>query len=409
MSVRVLKMSEIRSHCTSKSLWIVLGDKVWDLTSFAHPGGEKILLRCGGKVATDAFWKTHPKDLADRLLSKSQCVGVVDTSTVRSSDIARIEDVYLKKKKKKSKKSEAKKPSLSEMLNVYDFESVARRVMDKEGWGYYSSGADDEITLRENHTAFQRIWLKPRVLVDVSSIDTSTRILGRYADLPLYFTATALGKLAHPDGELAITRAAGHSKVPYMLPTLSSYTLREMLDAKISSDQTQFGQLYVNADRAKSFEYVRELERGGCRGLFVTVDAPQLGRREKDMRNKFESQGTDVQNEDEVNRDEGVTRAISSYIDPSLSWSDIEAFRSMTKMPIVLKGVQCAEDAVLAYHAGCTGVVLSNHGGRQLDTARSGIEILEDVVQALDRQLGRDRWRGHFELYVATLLTRPFF
>ena len=139
-----------------------------------------------------------------------------------------------------------------------------------------------------------------------------------------------------------------------MLPTLSSYTLKEMLDAKISPDQTQFGQLYVNADRSKSFQYVRELEKGGCRGLFITVDAPQLGRREKDMRNKFESQGTDVQSEDEVNRNEGVTRAISSYIDPSLSWADIEAFRSMTKMPIVLKGVQCAEDAVLAYHAGCT-------------------------------------------------------
>lgn len=273
-------------------------------------------------------------------------MGYVDTSTITKSDIAKIEDVYPKTTTKKNKKN---KPNLSEMLNVFDFESVARKVMSKEGWGYYSSGADDEITLRENRTAFQRIWLVPRILINVSSIDTSTKILGQHASLPLYFTATALGKLAHPDGELAITRAAGKSKVPYMLPTLSSYTLREMLDAKISPEQTQFGQLYVNADRSKSFDYVRELERGGCQGLFITVDAPQLGRREKDMRNKFESQGTDVQSEDDVNRDEGVTRAISSYIDPSLSWDDIEAFRSMTKMPIVLKGVQCAEDALLAY------------------------------------------------------------
>ena len=119
----------------------------------------------------------------------------MDTSTVTPTDVATIEQVY-PTAKSKPKRSTSEKPSLNEMLNVFDFESVARRVMDKEGWGYYSSGADDEITLRENHTAFQRIWLIPRVLVNVSTIDTSTRILGQYASLPLYFTATALGKLA---------------------------------------------------------------------------------------------------------------------------------------------------------------------------------------------------------------------
>merc|ERR1711871_242076 len=152
-----------------------------------------------------------------------------------------------------------------------------------------------------------------------------------------------------------------------------------MIEVK-GDEQVQFGQLYVNGDRSRSQEYVERLERGGCKALFITVDAPQLGRREKDMRNKFRGKGTDVQKGDATNRDQGVARAISSYIDPSLCWEDLSFFRGITQMPIVLKGVQCAADAVLALEVGCAGVVLSNHGGRQLDTARSSIEILPGVI-----------------------------
>jgi len=182
---------------------------------------------------------------------------------------------------------------------------------------------------------------------------------------------------------------------------LSSYTLAEMIEAK-SPGQVQFGQLYVNSDRSRSKAYIEELERGGCKGIFITVDAPQLGRREKDMRNKFKGQGSDVQKDDEdeggVDRSEGVARAISSYIDPSLSWDDLAWFKSVTNMPIVLKGVQCSEDAVLALQSGCAGVVLSNHGGRQLDTARSAIEILQEVVIGLTQ--ADHHWRSHFQVFV---------
>merc|ERR1719446_1596750 len=151
--------------------------------------------------------------------------------------------------------------------------------------------------------------------------------------------------------------------------------------------QELFSQLYVNPERSRTQEYVNKLESAGVRALFITVDAPQLGRREKDMRNKFTQQGSDVQGDDEeegeVDRSQGAARAISSYIDPGLNWEDIPWFKSITKMKILLKGVQCAEDAVMAYQKGLDGCVLSNHGGRQLDTCRAGIEILPEVIDAI--------------------------
>merc|ERR1719281_722666 len=285
------------------------------------------------------------------------------------------------------------KPPLGAMLNSFDFESVAREVMEPQAWGYYSSGGDDEITLRDNHMAFQRITMRPRILVNVREIDMATSFLGADAALPIYFTATALAKLAHSDGEVGIVRAAKKAGVVYMLPTLSSYTLDEMLAAR-EPGQELFSQLYVNPERSRTQEYVEKLESAGVRALFVTVDAPQLGRREKDMRNKFTQQGSDVQGDDEeegeVDRSQGATRAISSYIDPSLNWEDVPWLQSITKMKVLLKGVQCGEDAVKAYKAGLAGCVLSNHGGRQLDTCRSGIEVLPEVMEAL-REAGATR------------------
>merc|ERR1719450_998009 len=332
----------------------------------------------------------------DKLLKPSLTMGVVDPATITEEYIAKPEPKKAPAPKKATKVKEDSddnlevaefvKPPLNAMLNTFDFESVAREVMEPQGWGYYSSGGDDEITLRDNHMAFQRITMRPRILVNVRDIDMSTTVLGVKSSLPLYFTATALGKLAHQDGELAIVRAAKKVGVAYMLPTLSSYTLDEMLAAR-GPGQEVFSQLYVNPERERSEQYVKKLEEAGVKALFVTVDAPQLGRREKDMRNKYTQQGSDVQSDDDddggVDRSQGAARAISSYIDPGLCWDDIPWFKSITKMKILLKGVQCNEDAVAACKAGLQGCVLSNHGGRQLDTCRPGIEVLPEVVKAL--------------------------
>ena len=206
-----------------------------------------------------------------------------------------------------------------------------------------------------------------------------------------------VGKLGNPEGEVILTRGAKKHNVVQMIPTLASCSFDEIVDAK-RGDQAQWLQLYVNKNRAITERTIKHAENRGCRGLFITVDAPQLGRREKDMRSKFSDVGSNVQNTggDKMDRSQGAARAISSFIDPSLSWRDIPWFLSVTKMPILLKGVQRVEDVIRAIEVGVQGVVLSNHGGRQLDFARSGIEVLAEVMPVL-----RERnWQDRIEIYI---------
>ncbi|KAI8970806.1 glyoxylate dehydrogenase [Trametes punicea] len=394
-NIRVLSAAEVAAHSSRESCWIIVHGKVYDVTDFLdeHPGGSKVILKYAGKDATEAYEPIHPPDTITTNLPLSKHLGIIDASTV----------VKVTKKVTEEEKRRqallAARPPLDNVLNMHDFESVAKTVLPEKAWAYYSSASDDEITLRENRMAYQRVWFRPRILRDVSSVDWSTTILGQKSSLPLYISATALGKLGHPDGELCLTRAAAKHGVIQMIATLASCSFDDIMDAA-APGQTFFLQLYVNRDREITKRYVQHAEQRGVKGLFITVDAPQLGRREKDMRMKFvdDDAGAEVQKGQEVKKDQGVARAISSFIDPSLSWKDIPWFRSITKMPIILKGIATAEDAILAYEAGVQGIVLSNHGGRQLDTARSGLEVLVEVITAL-------RQRGYFpdpkfEIYV---------
>lgn len=370
--MQLISADEVSKHNSLNDCWVIIHGKVYDLTDFLdkHPGGVKVISRWAGQDATAAFDPIHPLDIIAQNLPESVCLGSIDQSTVKES---KVQDL----------KPRNDLPVLSEMLNLMDFESVACKVLTKEAWAYYSSGADDEITLRENRVAFTRFWLKPRVMRNVTHIDCSTRILGYPSSLPVYITATALGKLGHPEGEVVLTRAAGKRQVIQMIPTLASCSLDQMTAARVSPDQVQFFQLYVNGNRDVTERLVRCAEERGCKVLAITVDAPQLGKRERDMRVKFVDDKPDVQEEEQVERNQGAARAISSFIDPGLCWDDLKWFRSITSLPIVLKGIQCAEDALLAAQHGCEGIILSNHGGRQLDTARSAIEILPEVMQAL--------------------------
>ncbi|KAI0470258.1 FMN-dependent dehydrogenase [Xylaria cf. heliscus] len=373
---------EVAKHDSKESCWVVIHGKAYDVTEFLpeHPGGMKIILKYAGKDATEEFDPIHPPDTLDKYLDKSKHMGPVDMNTV--AKVEEVEDPDEAARQQRIKE----KPLLSQCYNLMDFESVAKNVMKKTAWGYYSSAADDEITLRENHEAFHRIWFRPKILVNVKNVDFSTTMLGTKVDMPFYVTATALGKLGHPEGEVVLTRAAHKHNVVQMIPTLASCSFDEIVDAR-RGDQVQWLQLYVNADRAITERIVRHAEARGCKGLFITVDAPQLGRREKDMRSKFVDQGSSVQDGQATDTSQGAARAISSFIDPSLSWDDIPWFRSITAMPIVLKGVQRVEDVVKAVECGVQGVVLSNHGGRQLEFARSGVEILAETMPVL-RSMG---------------------
>jgi L-lactate dehydrogenase (cytochrome) len=387
-------MAEVAKHNTIDDCWLVLHGKAYDLSAFhkAHPGGSKLITMNAGKDATGHFSMIHPPDMMDKLLGPEDCKGEVDGKTIKPEHLGKQPK---KRAKPPPKPAQAQalgpiaapepwtKPPLAAILNLYDMEAVAQRVMEPEGWGYYSSGGDDEITLRENRRAYQRIYFKPRILINVKEISLARKILGFDSQFPFYFTAPAMAGLANKEGECGIVRAAHRNGVIYMRPTLSSQPLAEMLKA-MAPGQVCFAQLYVNPVRSRSEAYIKQLEAGGVKALFATVDAPQLGRRERDMRNKVTA-ASNVQDEagDEADKSQGVARAISSFIDPGFCWEDVGWLRRTTNLPIFLKGVQSAEDAVMALRAGVDGIVCSNHGGRQLDTARSGIEILAEVMPAL--------------------------
>ncbi|PSN66959.1 hypothetical protein BS50DRAFT_573747 [Corynespora cassiicola Philippines] len=385
--------ADIAEHNSKDSCWVIVHGRAYDVTEFLpeHPGGSKIILKYAGKDATEEFDPIHPPDTLDKYLDKSKHLGEVDMGTVEQEEKEVDPDEEARQERIQ------RMPILEQCYNLMDFEAVARNVMKKTAWAYYSSGADDEITMRENHSAFHKIWFRPRILVDVENVDTSTTMLGSKVNMPYYVTATALGKLGNPEGEVILTRGAKKHNVIQMIPTLASCSFDEICDAA-EDGQVQWLQLYVNKDREVTKRIVEHAEKRGCKGLFITVDAPQLGRREKDMRSKFSDVGTNVQSTsgDNVDRSQGAARAISSFIDPSLSWKDIPWFQSITKMPIILKGVQCVEDVIRAVESGVQGVVLSNHGGRQLDFARSGIEVLAEVMPVL-----RERnWQDKIEIYI---------
>ncbi|KAF2167736.1 hypothetical protein M409DRAFT_21887 [Zasmidium cellare ATCC 36951] len=384
---------EIAKHNSRESCWVIIHGKAYDVTEFLpeHPGGPRIILKYAGKDATEEYEPIHPPDTLDKFLDKSKHLGEVNMETVEKEE--KEEDPEEADRQERIRTM----PILEQCYNLMDFEAVARRVMKKTAWAYYSSGADDEITMRENHSAFHKIWFRPRILQNVENIDLSTTMLGTKVSIPFYVTATALGKLGNPEGEIVLTRGARKHNVIQMIPTLASCSFDEIVDAR-EGNQVQWLQLYVNKNRDITKRIVEHAEKRGCKGLFITVDAPQLGRREKDMRSKFSDVGSNVQSSggDDVDRSQGAARAISSFIDPALQWTDIPWFLSITKMPIILKGVQRVEDVVRAIAAGVHGVVLSNHGGRQLDFARSGVEVLAEVMPEL-RRLGLE---NRIEIFV---------
>jgi L-lactate dehydrogenase (cytochrome) len=378
-----LHRDEVAKHNTPEDCWCVINSHAYNLTDFLeeHPGGESIIIKYAGRDASKVFNQLHPRDIVNTLDEGTHLGPVFPVE-------APVDDIKDDESDDEEVDSE-EIPDISQMVNVWDFETIAKRKVTKEAWAYLMSGADDEINFRENHLAFHRVMLKPRVLVDVDNIDMSSTVLGTHCSIPMYITSCALGRLYHEDGECCLARGAAMAGIPQLCPTLASCTMDEMHAAR-AEGMTQWWQLYVNKDRELMKTVVQKAESLGFKALFITVDAPQLGRRERDMRNKAK-QTANVQGKqkEKISTNQGTTRAISSFIDPSLNWNDLPFFKSITNMPIILKGVQTGEDAVRSYEAGMDGIVVSNHGGRQLDFTRSGIEMLVEVMGAL-RSIGAD-------------------
>jgi len=276
-----------------------------------------------------------------------------------------------------------------EPVNVADFEALAREALSREAYDYYAGGAQDEVTLRENRAAWDRLSLAYRVLVDVSRRDLTASVLGQPVAMPVLVAPTAFHRLATPEGELATARAAGAAGTVMILSTLSTSPIEAVVSA--ASGPVWF-QLYVYRDRKATEGLVRRAEAAGCRALVLTVDAPLLGRRERDVRNRFSlPPGLSVENllpegYGEVPpalADSGLAAYVASFLDPALTWRDVAWLRSLTELPILVKGIVRPDDALRAAEAGAAGIVVSNHGGRQLDTAPATIDVLPEIVDAL--------------------------
>lgn len=273
-------------------------------------------------------------------------------------------------------------------LTVDEFEAIARERMERSAYDYYAGGSGEERTLAANREAFNRIPLRPRVLVDVSQIDTRTSVLGQRLDLPVMLAPTAFNRLAHADGEMAAARAARSAGTIMIGSTLSTCALEEVAAA---CDGPLWFQLYVYKDRGFTQELVARAESAGYRALVLTVDTPLLGRRYRDVRNNFVlPEGITMKNFEAAMTNGarwGAHSSFSSYVhdlfDATLSWTAVEWLRAQTRLPILLKGIMTEEDARLAIGAGVDGVIVSNHGGRQLDGAPASIDALPDVVEAV--------------------------
>ncbi len=260
---------------------------------------------------------------------------------------------------------------MTEPLNVHDYERLARERLPENAWEYLRGGAGDETTLRANCTAFERWVLRPRLLIDVRNVDTRTTVLGTEIALPVLVAPVAMQKLLHPDGEAATARAAAAAGTIMCLST--SATMRPAAVAAAAPAGARWFQVYVFNDRGTTSALIDEARDSGFSALALTIDTPMLGRREGTLRIGF----TKVPDELEVAGD------IFGDLDASVSWRDLEWLAGYG-LPVVLKGILTAEDARLAVEHGAAAVVVSNHGGRQLDGVPATIDALEEVVDAVD-------------------------
>ena len=272
---------------------------------------------------------------------------------------------------------------MERLVNVHDFERRAAEVLDPGVHGYFAGGAADERTLDENVAAFRRYRLRPRVLVDVSATNPATTVLGTPISMPVIVAPTALHRLAHADGEPGTARAAAAAGTIYTLSTLATSRPTEVA---ADGPAPRWFQLYVLKDRGVSRALLDEAVDCGFRAIVLTVDAPRAGRRERDFRTGF-AVPADV---DMPAVRAAVGAPVSptpqeffGLVDTTLTWKHLEELASSCSVPVVVKGIQTAEDAVLAVEHGAAAVVVSNHGGRQLDGVPATLDILPEVVEAV--------------------------
>ncbi|KAL4786727.1 FMN-dependent dehydrogenase-domain-containing protein [Aspergillus varians] len=362
---KVFDAAEVAKHNTKESCWVILYGKVYDVTDFLseHPGGSKIILKLSGQDATEEYDPIHPPGILEENLKPEAFLGTVDSATLPkpkadatpSQEEEKVEDV-----------------PMEALLNMDDIEQLATKKVSKKAWAYYYSAADDKVTKHFNTEAYRLITLRPRVFIDCLKCDLSISVLGHKLGLPIYVSPAAMARLGNPAGEAGIAEACRSFGAMQIISNNASMTPEDIV-ANAAPDQVFGWQLYVQTDRQKSEkQLVRINKLKAIKFIVLTLDAPVPGKREDDERGNATSGGGES----------GVGRQLFQGTDPTLTWKDtLPWLKKHTDLPIILKGLQTHEDAYIASLHGpqIKGIILSNHGGRALDTAPPAVHTLLEI------------------------------
>ncbi|KAL2825059.1 oxidoreductase [Aspergillus cavernicola] len=377
--------SEVRQHSTRQSCWVIINGTVYDVTAFVndHPGGASILLKYAGRDATEAFAPVHQIDTIPRYLTPQQNLGAVSDSDVDETIALPVQ----------SKNKEEKKARLSSIINISDFEYAAIQHLPPTSFAckyssthpFLKSGAEDEHATTWNRDSWKAIRLRPRILRPIETINIATSILDTSFSAPFFICPAGGAKLAHPDGDLCLTRAAARHGILHWTCSNSSFPLPEMASAR-APGQTTYWQIYAAADLAVTEEQVKRAVQLGYKGFALTVDAIWSGKRESDLRanSLLDDDDEDAGEEEE---EEDTTFAKEPTVKRPPVWSRfnwvsaITWLRTLTDLPIAIKGIQTWEDAALCMQHPGVHPWLSNHGGRQIDSAPSAAETLVSMHQ----------------------------
>ncbi|KAK1754696.1 FMN-dependent dehydrogenase-domain-containing protein [Echria macrotheca] len=354
--------AELAAHNTPQSAWIAINSAVYDVTDFVriHPGGASVLLGLAGRDGTDEYKTAHPDDLVASVLGDRR-VGVLtgpssqDTTTT-PPPLAPPEE------------TKTQKPPLNTLISTHDFRRAAQQYLPPRTLAFISSAATDSQTHHNNTKAYSLLTLRPLILRNVTPpISLATSIQSHPVSSPIFACPTSMGLTVHSDGESAIARACASLNMAQVISTSASSPLSSISHSYSpkKGKGVWFYQLYVNHNLDSSKKHILEAVRLGAQGVWVTLDAPVLGKREADLRQK------------------GIAAQVAGYISPSASWDSLLPWLTQILppgFPIVLKGVQTAADAKRAWECrDVKGIVISNHGGRSLDTSTPAVLVLLEL------------------------------
>lgn len=398
--------AEVAKHQSKNDCWIVLDSKVYNLSKFLfeHPGGAPIIIKNAGSDATEEFKKYHPLSYVDDYLPKDAYLGPIDPNTL--GELRQVKQAESKKPSETDPNSQ-EIPHVSLCVSTTDFEPVAKAVIPHKSYVYVSGSANTGASIRGNLDDWERVTFRPRVLRDVGKVDMSRKIAGYSSPYPFYICPMGTMGAIHPNAEPEMIRGAVRKGVHKVVSTASSKNSETIMNSYVE-EQKKLGnksptqlyyQYYMPEDRKKAVELIHIAKRCGYKGLWMTVDTPVLGKRTSDRYLQAEEAVAfgvveeppstwEVNNENDFAPEMGGRPAMGQ-LSADITWKDIEWISKEWGGPIVLKGIQCAEDAKLALEYGCAGILLSNHGGRQMHTAPSALMTLLEIRTYCPEVIGK--------------------